>query len=352
MFKKSIQKNMFWNNQPIQTRNITLSNNPKINFKQIINNYNKIKINNKLIKINDNQKWIIIPPYNKTNISNILKFELFIKNNYTDNYIHTSEELEEDFHHGFIIMLEEEDKVIGSIRGVPVKMTFEKEYKDFIYVDYLCILKERRNMNLAGKLIAKTTNYIQKTYKTPLPCIFSNGILIKEKKHQLNSFFLKTTIYYYEILSSLRDKIKKYKTNDITYYNKVSNTKFIKKYISSFKCNMILNPHKFYNYKGVISTNGFIFGVLKEYNFNSIKKMVFEIKLIQLPEKKQETLILLYNLIINIPTINVIMFNDLGDNLEFSFLTDLDYIKTSKTYYYFYNLSTSDFYDNANIFFI
>ena len=341
----------FWNKQPVQTTQISIKNNKIPTIKKLINNYNDIKLNNKLILTKKNEKWSI---HDNTLKQSVLtrgrlldKFVNFIKENYS-SYVEETE-LIKTFNKGVVIFLFNNNTIKGVIHFMDIRMRINNKKYRFGYTDYLTVRKGARDKNIAGRLIAKLTNYVQYKYKEALPTIYSNHKSLKRDfTHflKINSYSLETNIL--DILISM-------------YYQKnpdkrfVKSCKFIKdiekevdinKYLKQFRCTLILNRNKLKKCIGVQFENCLIIG---EYKNN---KKIFEIKLINIDTEYEILVHCLRTLNIYLKNegTEMIYFNDLGKNSKLEEI--IPFKKVSETYYYFYNLNIDSFYSNDVICFL
>ena len=332
------KESVFWKEQPVQ-KTIIFTMNKKPVMKKITDIYN-LELNN---QITQNEKWFIHEGSSSTVLEE--KFINFVYNNYTT--LALKDELKNVLGRGFmIILLDEKNEIKGLIHYEIVKMFIDGEKYKFGYTDYLVVRKDLRKDNIAGKLIAKLTLMVQEKYGEALPTIYSNHKSLKRNF----SHFLEVNTYSLE-LSVLNILVK-------MYYQKNPERKIIKRcklirgfnynnYLKkNFRCSMILNSKKTDNYFGVKYEDCFILGDYKT-------KDIFEIKLINIPNKDYNVLIhCLRGLIIYLKNENVkmIYFNDFGNNGELKEI--IPFKNVSQTFYYFYNLEVDSFYPNDMVCFI
>ena len=221
------KSSMFWSKQPVQTTIINQKIEKSI-MKPIIENYNDIELNKKLISTKKYEKWSI---HDNTLKQSVItrqrlqgKFVNFIKENYS-NYVDETE-LIRTFDKGIVIFLFYNSAIQGVIHFMDIRMKVDNRIKKFGYTDYLTVRKGNRNENVAGRLIARLTNYVQYKYKEALPTIYSNHQSLKRDF----SHFLKINSYSLElnILGALISM----------YYLKNPNKRFVK------SCKFIRNIEK------------------------------------------------------------------------------------------------------------
>ena len=344
------KSSMFWSEQPVQTTQISIKN--KIpTIKKLINDYNDIELNKKLITTQKYEKWSI---HDNTLKHSVLtrkrlqgKFVNFIKENYS-NYVDEIE-LIRTFDKGIVIFLFSNNTIRGVIHFMDVQMKIDNKKYKFGYTDYLTVKKGCRNENVAGRLIAKLTNYVQYKYKEALPTIYSNHKSLKRDfSHflKINSYSLEINMLDILISMYYQKNPTKRIVKSCNFIRNVEKEVDIDRYLKQFRCTMILNRNKFKKCIGIQFKNCLIVGEYKN------DKKIFEIKFININTEYEILIHCLRTLSIYLKNegTKLLYFNDFGKNYELKEI--IPFKKVSETYYYFYNLDVSSFYPNEQVCFL
>jgi hypothetical protein len=210
-----LQKHTYWNNQSVSRNGIIKKN--IITNEILPNNY-------------------ILSTFNIDN-----EFYNFILNNYVKDEVYTLKHLQWVLSKPtYNISITDNNNIIGTIIGKPIKIFIYDTIKTCMYVDFLCIHKEYRNLRLAPILI-------NQIIKTTIKNGFEFNIFKIDSKPMPFDFIGKYNYYYYDLtkyqnLNKLNYTII-YEVN-IDNLNKIFNY-YTESVIKKYKLYEIYNLNKF-----------------------------------------------------------------------------------------------------------